>query len=169
MTEINGNTVIQMTIKQLLWTVGASAVLLVGGMWAVVALTMGNVRDDVSDIRTVVTSNQDRNAETQQYATSADSELRAQLAELTAELRITNAELSGLNDNIRAVDVRLSKSIERQEAFERSVLIRLGSVGTDRTTYEVPMGWVESQGEILKAISADGDPLASWYRMTTER
>jgi len=120
MPEINSGTVITMTLKQLL----AAATLLVGSLWAILAFTMGNIRDDVSDIRVAVTANQDRNADTQQYATSTDGELRKEIAALTAELRTTNAGLinltssvGGLDKSIRAVDERLTKSVEWQVAF----------------------------------------------------
>lgn len=173
-TPIRGNTPFQVTVKHLILTVGAGVSALVVGLWAVITLTIGSLQSDVSDIRTVVTSNQDRNAETQQYATSADSELRAQLAELTAELRITNAGLSrldatvaGLNESIQTVDAKLTQSVERQEAFERSMLVRMGQVAPSQTRYEIPMNWKESDDSILQAISTGDNPLVDWYKFTT--
>jgi len=154
-----------MTMTQL--AVGVA--LLLGGLWAVQTFTMGNLRDDVSSVHAAVIANQDRNADTRQYATAADGELHKQLADLTAELRTTNSRLASLNENISNMDVRLTRSIDRQEAFERSMLVRLGPAGTDRTTYKTPMDWGKSEGAIYEAISTGSDPLVDWYKSTTER
>lgn len=126
MTHIGPDTVITMTFKQL----AAVVVTFIVAVSAVVHFTFGGLKNDVADIRNAVTAVQNRNADTLQSATAADGQLKAQLADLTAELRVTNAGLStlassvsGLDASIKAVDAKLVQSQLRQAAFERLVLL----------------------------------------------
>jgi uncharacterized protein YoxC len=134
MTSINGDTVITMTTKQLVGGTLAIAVLFAGTAWVVAQFTFGNMKDDVADIRRAVTDVQDRNAETHQSATTTDGKLSAEIADLTAQLKITNAGLenltksvAGLDESVKSVDSRLAASVLRQEKFESWVVTRLMS------------------------------------------
>jgi hypothetical protein len=170
MTEVNGNTVITMTLKQLL----AGVVLFGGALWIVLSFTLSNLKTDVSDIRNALTETQDRNADTQQGATAADGELRAQIAGLTAELKVTNAGLinlttsmAGLDKSMKSVDARLAASVVRQEGFERWVVTRLGPDGTMPTA--TPLEWRKAEGEIINTLKTGAEPLSAWYKLISER
>jgi len=165
MAEVNGNTVITMTLTQLV----TGVVLFAGALWLVSTFTLGNLKSDVSDIRNALTETQDRNADTHQNATSADGELREQIAGLTAELKVTNAGLTGLNasvtglnGSVKAVDERLAASVARQEQFETWVVTRLGV--DDRQPMAVPLDWQKQQGDIFTKIRAGSDPLLGWFQ-----
>lgn len=173
MATIGGDTVITVTVKQLIVGVGAAAVVFFGAVWTATTLTLGNLRTDVADIRAAVTDAQDRNANTHQAATTADGDLRAQLTGLTAELKVTNANLgllsgsvSGLNDSVKSVDDRLATSVVRQESFERWVITRLGTATPVPASF--PEGWQKSEGTIVDAIASEGEPLAGWFKVISQ-
>ncbi|RWO24961.1 MAG: hypothetical protein EOS08_16160 [Mesorhizobium sp.] len=160
---------INMTLKQLLATVATGVVLLGAALWVVLAFTLNNLKSDVSDIRVALTQTQDRNADTHQNATAADGDLRAQLAILTAELKVTNAGLTnlaasvgGLDESLKAVDARLAASVLRQEGFERWVVTRLGKNETMPTA--TPLEWQKAEGEIIDALKVGDEPLTGWYK-----
>jgi hypothetical protein len=173
MTTVNGDTVITMTMKQLLAGVVAAALLLIGGIWGVTAFTLGNMRDDVANIRTALTETQGLNANTHQTSTTADGELRSQLASLTAELKITNASLgmlsssmSGLDASVKSVDQRLAASVARQEGFERWVVTRLGAATP--TPASLPVEWQKAESGIVDALSTEHEPLTGWFKAMSQ-
>src|SRR5690606_695137 len=99
MNTINGNTVFQVTTAQLFLGVGTlfgaiAFLFAVAGYFA--SITFGQIGENVADIRAAVTHTQDRNTDTLQKTVQIDTDLRAQIANLTAELRVTNAGLSDL-------------------------------------------------------------------------
>jgi hypothetical protein len=166
MTGINGETVINMTMKQLLGGVGA----ILAGTLTIGYFLFGGVKSDIADIRTALTETQSRNADTHQSATSADSELRAQIAGLVAELKITNtgltnltASVAGLDQSIKSVDARLATSVVRQEGFERWVVARLGQ--DSAVPPSTPIEWQQAEGAIIDALKTDGEPLTGWYKL----
>jgi hypothetical protein len=175
-TQVNGDTVITMTMKQLLGAVASGTVLFGGALWVVMTFTLGNLQNDVSDIRKAVTDTQDRNADTLQSATSADTDLRAQLAGLTAELKVTNAGLTnltnsvaGLDESMRSVDARLAASVARQESFERYVAVRLGPIGTQPTGFEIPVEWQKQQDAIAPTLTTGENPFIDWYKSLSKQ
>jgi hypothetical protein len=170
MAQINGDTVIQMTVKQIL----ASGLVIVGALWGVSQLTFGGLKADVADIRSAVTDAQNRNANTQQTSTATDSQLRSEIAGLTAELRVTNAGLAsltssvaGLNESVKTVDDRLATSVSRQENFERWVVTRLGQDAA--TPAVIPIEWQKFQGEVLDSLKTGSEPLTGWYKAISEQ
>lgn len=169
MTAINGDTVITMTMKQLIGGIIATVAVLIAAAWVIATVALGNLRSDVADIRTALTETQGRNADTLQTATTADGELRSQLAGLTAELKITNASLgtlsssmSGLDASVKSVDQRLAMSVARQEGFERWVVTRLGAATP--VPASLPEEWQKIEGGIVESIAADGEPLTQWFK-----
>ncbi|WP_249695311.1 hypothetical protein [Stappia sp. WLB 29] len=172
MAEFNSETVVQMTIRQLvIGVVGIS-----GALWAIAHFTFGGIKSDISDIRVAVTQAQNRNADTHQAATTADSDLRSQFAGLTAELRVTNAGLTtltdsvgGLNESIKSVDARLAASVSRQESFERYVAVRLGPIDAKQTNFEIPIQWLEQQQEVVPTLTQGDNPYVDWYRSLIQR
>jgi hypothetical protein len=179
MTNIE-NAMVTMKLKHVLWLIGGGAVTMAGTLvvttWALWSFTMGNLQSDVSQIREAVTKAQDGNSQTLDYARSAEVKVKTELADLTAELKVTNANLAALTGSVTAldgsikdVDVKLTASIFRQNDFERWVVTRLGQVGVGPANIEVPAEWTESEVEILRAIKGQGDPLAGWYKATLEQ
>ncbi len=169
-TEVNGKTVVQVTVAQLIY----AGIIGVGALWAGAQLVFGGLKSDVADIRSAVTENQKRNADTQQTSTATDGELRAQIADLTAELRIVNAGLndlttsvSGLDNSIKSVDTRLADSISRQVNFERWVVTRLGQNDSPIPTV-VPPEWQKAEGEVIKSLTTGDEPLSGWFRAVSE-
>lgn len=144
--------------------------------WVLWTFTMGTLQKDVSDIRAAVTKAEDGTSETRDYARSTGSQLQGEFANLTAELKVTNAELSDLNTSvnrldgsIQAIDVRLTKSVDQQTAFERWVAIRLGPLGPQRTMLEIPADWQKQQSEIFPTLTSGEDPFIGWYKAVSER
>ena len=112
MTAINGSTVIQMTLTQLLVGIG----ILASAAYGVAHFTFSGMKGDVADIRKALTETQGRNAETLQTATMADGELHSQLSDLTAELKITNSRLGDLNSQVGSLDTSRMFESRRQGA-----------------------------------------------------
>lgn len=170
--EINGTTVVSVTVKQLILGGGALVVALAGALWAVNTFSFGYLKDDVADIRKAVTDVSDRNADTLQTATSADAGLSAQIAGLTSELKITNSSLAnlttsvaGLNDSVKSVDDRLAASVARQVYFERWVVTRLGNTATPTA---IPADWQKAEGEIVDTLTTGEEPLAIWNKFASQ-
>jgi len=164
-----------MTYKTAVASLGTCSVVLFGAIWALLSFTMGNVRDDISDIRSAVTKAQDGNAETQKNAVTGDAQLNSEISSLTAELKVTNARLSdlstsvtGLSETVRGVDQRLASSVHQQTLFERWVVLRLGPAGMQRTEYEVPEQWAKQQSEIFPSLVSGDDPFIGWYKAASD-
>ena len=160
---------IAMTAKQLLMAI----ICLLGGIYLIGQFLFGGVKSDITDIRAALTETQDRNADTHQTSTTADAELRAQLASLTAELRVTNNGLATLTNSVgklderlQSIETRLADSVTRQSNFERWVVTRLGSGPIPST---VPAEWKKVEGDILDTLTSGNDPLSLWYKATIEQ
>lgn len=161
MTEINGSTVITMTMKQLICGGAVTVVAVFASFWAIQTFTVGRMGADISDIRAALTDTQARNADTQKSATTADGELRRELSDLTAQLKITNAGLESLTKSVAGLDESMKSANARQENFERWVVARLGQDGTIPTS--TPLKWREVEGDIVKVLTSEGEPLSEWY------
>lgn len=151
-------------------TLGAAmggAAILVAGAAAIVYFVFGEAKDDIATIRSDLSELRQQASDGEASGLSTDLGLRQELSELTAQLRVTTTELSslgetvgGLDASIQAVDDKLSSSVQRQVGFEAFVIARLG-LGPESIP-SLPTNWSESQGAILKQISAGPDPLLIW-------
>ena len=173
MVKIDGETVFALTAKQLVGGIAGTVVVFGACLWAVLTFTLGNLRDDVSDIRDAVTTVEGRNANTHQVAVATDAELKSQVASLTAELRLTNANLTSLtnstaklDESVMSVNARLQNSIGRQEHFERWVVTRLASSPAPDS---VPAEWQKIEGTVVDELATGDDPLSQWYRAMSQR
>ncbi|TIQ11001.1 hypothetical protein [Mesorhizobium sp.] len=167
--------IITMTVKQVIGlivggalTFAATLIVTAWGLWS---FTMGNLQNDVSDIRAALTKAQDGNNETRNYAQTTGSDLKTEFGNLTAELKITNARLDDLSNSvtrldgsIKAVDTRLSQSVDQQTAFERWVAIRLGPTGAEPAKFQVPADWEKQQNDIFTTLTKGDDPFTGWFK-----
>lgn len=149
----------------------AGIALLIVGAWAVAGatliLTFGAMREDITVIRKAV-ENVKAEAGAAPRPDPAEAELRAEIARLSAEVNTTNARLGDLllatpgpDAGVQALNSKLSRSIARQQEFERWVITRLGP--SPQPT-RMPEGWYEPQVDIINGIKADHEPLTDWLK-----
>lgn len=174
MADLNESTTISMKLWQFITGGVAIVVALLVGLWVVWDRTTGTMQDDVGAIRARVETLTTAGVESTVKASTTETGLRTELAELTAQLKITTdtlAKLSdsvtGLDGSIKLVDQKLSASVIRQEQFERWVVVTLGrsSLSPDFKPPEIPIGWQKEQSAVLDAIVAKDsmNPLTGWF------
>jgi hypothetical protein len=121
MATINHETVVALTMRQL---IGGLAALLVGGgavLWTVMAFTVGGVRDDVSAIRNDVgelhksaTETPEKLRESQEALSKEISDLRVDLSNFHGDLKMVQATV----DDLKTQVVDLKKSPTRKTEWE---------------------------------------------------
>ncbi|MBZ9760325.1 hypothetical protein LB553_05475 [Mesorhizobium sp. CA8] len=167
--------IITMTVKQAIGLIVGGALTLASTLvvtaWVLWSFTMGSLQNDVADIRAALTKTQDGNEQTRDYAQSTGSELKNEFGNLTAELKITNSRLNDLSNSvtrldgsIQSVDMRLSRSVDQQTAFERWVAIRLGPAGTEPAKFQLPPDWEKQQNDIFTTLTKGDDPFTGWFK-----
>lgn len=145
------------------------AVTLCGGLFLVGQLLLSDMRDDVGRVRDHIDTLQAVDRETAANASAIEVNMTGDIAELTAELRLTNERLltltnslGNLDGTVRGINSALLQSIDRQKDFERWVTVRLGPLGSEPIMF-YPEQWEAGQAPIFEGLTSSKDPLGSWY------
>lgn len=118
---IDGNTVVSLTMKQLLGTVVAAILLLCGGLWAVLSITTGGLRDDVSSIRQSAQSLSAADKETAIRLRESENKLIEQIAGLRTDIATFSVRIESVNSNIAGMNRRMDE-MQRQIASRAAAL-----------------------------------------------
>lgn len=118
---IDGNTPVTLTMKQLLVTVGAGVGLLCAGLWAVLTVTTGGLRDDVSVIRQAAQTLQVSDKETALRLRESENKLADQIAGLRTDLVAFSGRFDATNANVVALTRRMD-DFQKQLASRQAAL-----------------------------------------------
>lgn len=172
-----------MKLWHLLFAVGAGVVVVVGCAWAIWVVTLGGVREDVAAIRSAVVELDDADKDALKSAHTTEIDLRKELGDLTAQLKVTTESLSGLNQSVtgldvsvKAVDDKLTGSIQRQEVFERYVFATLSELARPsvftKDLIDKYWGDAAAQEKAIETIVAGddgGNPIFQWQNLVKAR
>ena len=168
---MDSQSVIKIGLGQLL----AGILVLCGGAYAVGTFLLGDVRDNINHIKHDISQLRDVDTDNAKSDRSTEGSLGSALAELNAQLRVTNERLVGLDRtlgqldaSVREINVALIKSIQRQEDFEQWVMVRLGSESVE-PTYALPESWGKNSPEFFKALTSQPDPRIDWFNALSAR
>lgn len=126
--------------------------------WVVWTFAIGGLREDVQALSQELhggLSASDRRADSVETATRED------IATLTARIE-------AIQTSIDRVDAALTKSVERQTAFERWVIIELGRVSAvagSGSLSPLPMGWGDPT-DTIERLSEGTNPLTEWEALS---
>lgn len=160
---------IHVSVKNVILGGGGFALLLMGGIWFALELTIKPMEGNIAKTQEYIDELRAANGETTKDAHDVEIDLRQTLADLTAELRLTNERLAGLggslaslDQSVQTVNAALVQSVHRQEQFERWVALRLGPI-EDSPSMVIPGKWGEQQDVVFKSLAVGDDPLTDWY------
>lgn len=146
---------------------------LLGGTWLLLEQTIGPMRENAAKTQSYIDELRTVDRQMTASAHAVEVNLRDTLTALTAELRVTNGQLAGLAASLTALDrsvqnvsSELRQAEDRQQQFERWVVLRLG-VADPASPAGLPLGWEKQQIDILKSLNSGDDPLAIWYKSST--
>jgi len=149
MATINHETVVAITMKQL---IGAIASLIVSGgvvLWAVLTFTVGGVRDDVSAIRADMgelhksaTETPEKLRDSQEALSKEIQDLRVDLSTFHGDLRVVQSTVDDLKTQVADLKKAPARKVDWQFTPEDTdkVIKAFDRAGFDKGIVVVPVG-----------------------------
>jgi hypothetical protein len=110
MIEIEGNTVVALTMKQVITGIGALVLLGLGGIWAILNFTVGGLREDVGHIRNSIESLQASERDDALRIRDAENKFSLQMADLGNKITLLSVKMDAVNASVTVLSAKLDEA-----------------------------------------------------------
>jgi hypothetical protein len=128
MNDINGQTVIAITMKQLLAAIAAIIILAGGVLWTVLTFTLGGMREDLATIRGVTVNLQAADKDTAVRSRDSENKLATEIGGLRTEIVALNGRLETFNVRMQAVDGAVTKLAAQVQEMQKALYSKAASL-----------------------------------------